>query len=208
MTSRQSIVDASPTQPLLLGTSRIALEWGVCPYTMSIFHGREVTLPASPYIIANESYFYIKDFRQIPSFATRPFVVGYPRMVSYIEIPLRSLSGHILGSYCVVDDKPRDFLHPDALRTIREVTLAISQYLDLRRADAGRMRSERMTDGLRQFIGSHIHMPSENRNATHPFSLDVFEKASRIGPEPHADENPEAGQVPNVSCNRLSMLPK
>lgn len=135
MTRHQSIVDANPTQPLLLGTTRIALEWGVCTYTMSIFHGKEVSLPVSPYIVANESYFYIEDFRQVPSFSTRPFVVGYPHMVSYIEIPLRSLSGHILGSCCVVDDKPREFLHPDALRTIREVTPAISQYLDLNRAE-------------------------------------------------------------------------
>jgi hypothetical protein len=200
MTSHQSVVDANPTQPLLLGTTRIALEWGVCPYTMSIFHGRKVALPASPYIVANESYFYIKDFRQVPSFAARPFVVGYPHMVSYIEIPLRSLSGHILGSYCVVDNKQRDFLHPDALRTIREVNLAISQYLDLKRAEGGRMRSERMIHGLRQFIGLHHHMSAGSTETRHPFSLDIFEKAQ-------SDENMESNQVSNVSHHNRSMLP-
>jgi hypothetical protein len=48
MTRNQSLFSPDLNEPLLLGTSRIALEWGVCPYTMSIFHGKPVCLPDSP----------------------------------------------------------------------------------------------------------------------------------------------------------------
>jgi len=110
-------------------------------------------------------------------------------MVSYIEVPLRSLSGPILGSYCVVDDKPRDFLEPNALRNIQEVTSAISKYLDLKRVEEGRMRSEKMMNGLRQFVGSHHSTATDCANTKGPFSLDIFEE-----------------RAPNVSHHSPSML--
>ncbi|KAH7061986.1 proline iminopeptidase [Paraphoma chrysanthemicola] len=199
MTRHQSILDASPERPLLLGTTRIPLEWGVCPYTMSVFHGTKVILPESPHIVADKSYFCIKDFREVPSFADRPYVEGYPRMVSYVEVPLRSISGHIVGSYCVVDDKPRDFLHPDALRTIQEAALAISQYLDLKRTEQGRVRSERMMNGLCQFVRSDNHRPPDKAHATSPFSLDIFHNASRPESDLRPNENVESDRVPNAN---------
>jgi signal transduction histidine kinase/CheY-like chemotaxis protein len=181
MTKHQSLSAQDSAQPLLLGVSSIALEWGVCPYTMSVFSGKPVTLPESPYIAANPSYFYIKDFRQIPSFADRPYVAGYPAMVSYVEVPLRSASGHIIGSYCVVDDRLRDFSDTKALDTMYEVTVAISSYLDMKRVEASRTRSEKMMDGLRQFIDSERDTYSlgnsdtkASKVATGPFDLHVF----------------------------------
>jgi hypothetical protein len=208
MTKHQSLAGPDPTQPLLLGVAQIALEWGVCPYTMSIFSGKPVDIPETPYIVADPSYFYIEDFRQIPSFATRPYVAGYPSMVSYVEVPLRSLSGHLLGSYCVVDNKSRDFLKPEALATIREVTSAISSYLNMKRVDAGRTRSERVVDGLRQFIGSERQNPHMRLGAaeasklvTNPFELDVFGRVSQNGPISRLDQSPSSDRFEEVSGN-------
>ncbi|KAE8823054.1 hypothetical protein PTNB85_10233 [Pyrenophora teres f. teres] len=186
MTKHQSLTSPDPTHPLLLGTSHIALEWGVCPYTMSIFHGRPVALPDSPYIVADKSYFCIKDFREVPMFAPRPFVAGYPHMVSYMEVPLCSISGHILGSYCVVDNKERDFLDPTALATLREVGDAISAYLNLKRAEAGKSRSERMMDSLRHLVGSDRLEDTTKSGVVEaktveqsPFDLNIFSTASQ-----------------------------
>jgi hypothetical protein len=210
MTKHQSLSGPDLAQPLLLGVSKIALEWGVCPYTMSIFHGKTVEIPETPYIVANPSYFYIKDFRQVPSFAARPYVAGYPSMVSYVEIPLRSLSGHILGSYCVVDNRTRDFLEPKALETIREVTQAISSYLDMKRVDASRTRSERMVDGLRQFIGSERHTSPTRCGAsapegilTGPFDLDVFSRVPQTSLPSHIEQSVESDQSSDVSGSRV-----
>jgi signal transduction histidine kinase/CheY-like chemotaxis protein len=189
MTRQQPLARQNPERPLLLGTSRIPLEWGVCPYTMSVFHGKTDVLPPNPFIVADPSYFYIKDFREVPSFAVRPYVLGYPKMVSYIEVPLRSLSGHILGSYCVVDDRLRDFAAPASLEKIREATAAISSYLDMKRLELNRIRSVRMMDSLNQFIASekssHInHNGIESGNdPAGPFDLDVFRSSSSLGPD-------------------------
>ncbi|KAF1923450.1 uncharacterized protein M421DRAFT_325321 [Didymella exigua CBS 183.55] len=192
MTRHQSIVDACPTRPLLLGTTRIALDWGVCSYAMSASHGSEVTVPESPYIAATESYFCVRDFRRVPAFAALPFVAGYPRMVSSIEIPLRSHSGHVLGSYCIVDDKVRDFLHPDALRAVREAVSAITQYIDLKRAEQSRMRSQRVMDGLGRFIASHDHKQADSTQTTSPFALGIFENVSRPGFDSRSSGNTDS----------------
>ncbi|KAF2124511.1 hypothetical protein P153DRAFT_258775, partial [Dothidotthia symphoricarpi CBS 119687] len=210
MTRDQPLVRQNPLQPLLLGISRIALEWGVCPYTMSIFHGKtDVALPETPYIVADKSYFCIKDFRRIPSFAERPYVVGYPHMVSYIEVPLHSLSGHIIGSYCVVDNKSRDFLAPKALDTIRDVTQAISSYLNTKRVEASRTRSERMMDGLRFFVGSDRHVPSLGHGTIEtggaqagPFDLNVFSQTPRMGLNSSADESVENDRPMDANRDR------
>jgi hypothetical protein len=208
MTRNQTLGSPDPTQPLLLGTARIALEWGVCPYTMSVFHGKEVGMLDSPYIVANKQYFYIQDFRKIPQFVERPFVAGYPHMVSYIEIPLTSISGHILGSYCVVDSRERDFLLPKWLDTIREVTSSISSYLDMKRVKPGQLRSERMIDGLRQFIdpGRPTATPKEHSTKTNqvqlsPFDLGVFGHASKRDTALHANDNTENELSSDVSRN-------
>ncbi|KAL1794867.1 hypothetical protein ACET3X_006683 [Alternaria dauci] len=151
MSRHQSLSSADPTDPLLLGTARIPLDWGVCPFTMSIFHGRAVCLPDSPYIVADKSYFYIRDFRQIPTFAERPFVVGHPHMVSYIEIPLFAMSGHILGSYCVVDTKERDFLHPKSLNPF---------HLDVFRAATQRESGPLSADSATARSSGSVHEPA------------------------------------------------
>jgi len=206
MTKHQSLASPDPTHPLLLGTSHIALEWGVCPYTMSIFHGRPVALPDSPYIVADKSYFFIKDFRQVPMFAPRPFVAGYPHMVSYIEVPLSSVSGHILGSYCVVDDKERDFLDPVAMAALREVAAAISSYLNMKRIEAGKSRSEKMMDSLRHLVGSGRPQATPKPGATDgkavepgPFDLDVFGAASQRDLSSQDSDIVASDQPANVS---------
>jgi signal transduction histidine kinase/CheY-like chemotaxis protein len=169
---------------------------------MSVFSGKPVALPDSPYIAADRSYFCIKDFREIPSFAVRPYVAGYPAMVSYLEVPLRSTSGHIIGSYCVVDNRLRDFLDPKALDTMREVTAAISSYLDMKRVEASRTRSEKMMDGLRQFIDSERdtysignRANSTDKVATVPFDLHVFRQTLQVG----VDQEDGGSRSPDVN---------
>lgn len=169
-------------------------------------------MPASPYIIADKTYFYIKDFRRVPTFSARPYVAGYPSMVSYMEIPLLSASGYILGSYCVVDNKERDFMQPTTLGTLREVTSAISSYLDMKRAEASKSRSERMMDGLRQFVGSDRPNPVLHSNhvgikaaQSRPFEPDVLRAALRRDPGSHAtDATSSTATVNNVCRSSVS----
>ncbi|KAI4953603.1 hypothetical protein J4E91_002451 [Alternaria rosae] len=210
MTRHQSLSSADPAEPLLLGTSRVALEWGVCPFTMCIFQGKPVSMPDSPYIVADKSYFCIKDFRQVPTFAGRPFVAGYPHMVSYLEIPLFAMSGHILGSYCVVDTKERDFLHPKSLSTLRETTSAISAYLDMRRAEACKSRSAEMMQGLRRFVASDDIVPrfvAPVRPGAHTshFDLDVFGAASRRKPDKKSSDGTNARVAMSGHIQSLSV---
>jgi signal transduction histidine kinase/ActR/RegA family two-component response regulator len=106
-----------------------------------------------PNIIANRSRYIINDFRQDPGYAERPYVAGYPHMVSYLEVPLVSPLGYLLGSYCVVDNKLRDYDNDETIKVMNEIASAIMEHLELRRMKQSRHRSEQLIGGLSGFIG-------------------------------------------------------
>jgi hypothetical protein len=51
-------------------------------------------------------------------------------MRSYLEVPLRTKGGAVIGSYCVVDTSPRDFSQRDIL-TLAEISTCIVDHLNL-----------------------------------------------------------------------------
>ena len=63
------------------------------------FCGHAILRPA-PFIIVDAT----KDLR----FADNPQVTGYPHVRFYAGIPIHSSSGHTVGSFCIIDTKPRE----------------------------------------------------------------------------------------------------
>ncbi|KZN83584.1 hypothetical protein EN45_106850 [Penicillium chrysogenum] len=57
-------------------------------------------------VTANRTRYIIRDFALGDSFKDRPCVREWPRMRFYAEVPLFSASRYVLGSYCIIDDKP------------------------------------------------------------------------------------------------------
>jgi GAF domain-containing protein len=63
------------------------------------FCGHAILRPA-PFIIPDA----ILDKR----FKENPQVVGYPHVRFYAGIPIHSFSGHTVGTFCIIDTKPRE----------------------------------------------------------------------------------------------------
>lgn len=57
--------------------------------------------------ILGSGIFLIPDARQDPRFADNPLVTGPPHIRFYAGCPLRSSSGHRLGTLCIIDTEPR-----------------------------------------------------------------------------------------------------
>jgi len=47
------------------------------------------------------------DLTKEERFKTAPFVLNEPKMLFYAGVPIRTKSGYTIGSYCVMDDVPR-----------------------------------------------------------------------------------------------------
>ena len=87
-----------------------------------------ITVPAGELLV-------IGDLADDPRSAANPLVTGEPRIRFYAGAPLRTAAGHVLGSLCVLDVRPR----PEGLTPIQETTLRalagqVVSLLELRRA--------------------------------------------------------------------------
>ena len=127
---------------------------GVCPATMMAFMDETGEwVRQGPNIIANKTRYIINDFTTHPNYMHRPYVVGFPWFRSYLEVPLVSPLGYLLGSYCVVDSKQNEFDNDETMEIMNEITAAIMAHLELKKMQQSRNRSEQLIQGLSDFVG-------------------------------------------------------
>ncbi|CAG7999580.1 unnamed protein product, partial [Penicillium salamii] len=148
-----------------LGARSLDLTWGVCPHTILLFTGRESNDIESGNVTANKSRYIIRDFTKEDCFKDRPYVKDWPHMRFYAEVPLFSASGYVLGSYCIVDDKPWTEFGDDQVRDLQEVADAIGHHLENVRMGEIHLRTERLVKGLTNFAKEHANFnPTEVSN--------------------------------------------
>jgi hypothetical protein len=155
----------APGNGIYLGARSLDLQWGVCPHTIRLFTGREPLAIESGNVTANRSRYIIRDFTREDCFKDRPYVKEWPHMRFYAEVPLFSSSGYVLGSYCIVDDKPRTEFGDEQVNDLQEVADAIGVHLENMRMSQTHLRAERLVKGLTNFAKEHAGFdPSEASN--------------------------------------------
>lgn len=155
----------APGNGIYLGARSLDLTWGVCPHTIRLFTGREPNNIESGNVTANKSRYIIRDFTKEDCFKDRPYVKEWPHMRFYAEVPLFSATGYVLGSYCIVDDKPWTEFGDDQVRDLQEVADAIGHHLENVRMGLAHLRAEKLVHGLTNFAKEHAEFdPTEVSN--------------------------------------------
>jgi len=91
------------------------------------------------HVIAEDETMVILDARQDPRFCANPFVTGAPHIRFYAGAPLRAPTRHVIGTFCLVDTKPRpDFSAADR-RDLEEIAAIVLEKMEVRRLE-GRSR--------------------------------------------------------------------
>jgi GAF domain-containing protein len=95
--------DGGADDAIYLGATTLDIFWGVCPNTISVFTATDNSPNiAAPYVKANQSYYVMNDLLKVPGYETRPYIIGWPHMRYYAEVPIHSPSGlivnHVRGS--------------------------------------------------------------------------------------------------------------
>ncbi|KAJ5213487.1 hypothetical protein N7449_000656 [Penicillium cf. viridicatum] len=106
-------------------------------------------------ITANQTRNIIRDFTKDDFYKDRPYVLSWPFFRFYAEVPLYSPSGFVLGSYCVVDNKPRTKFGDEDVAALREIADSISNHLENARIVQYHRRAENLVKGLTNFVKGH-----------------------------------------------------
>ncbi|KAJ5494652.1 CheY-like superfamily [Penicillium fimorum] len=154
-----------PGDGIYLGARSLDLVWGVCPHTVKLFTGRATNDIDTTNVTANRTRYIIRDFTLEDCFKDRPYVREWPHMRFYAEVPLFSASGYVLGSYCIVDDKPWTEFGDDQVNDLQEVADAIGLHLENVRMSLTHIRTEKLVKGLTNFVKDHADFdPRESSN--------------------------------------------
>lgn len=78
-----------------------------------------------------------------------------PHMRSYAEVPLKTQTGSVIGSYCVVDTKPRSY-SPLDIESLTEIADSIMGHLDLLRIKQDHERAQKLVHGLSSFVRASL----------------------------------------------------
>ena len=144
---------STPDDALYLGFRSLELNWGVCPMAMQVFTSDGLTIETEN-ITADRSRYIIRDFCADADFSTRPYVTDWPYMRSYAEVPIVCPGGYVIGSYCVIDDKPREF-HDADIATLNEIASTIMNHLDLLKTKREFDRMQSLVRGIGSYAAGY-----------------------------------------------------
>ncbi|KAL2807823.1 hypothetical protein BJX63DRAFT_439832 [Aspergillus granulosus] len=168
---------------LYLGTRSLHLGWGVVPHAIKFFTNRNPsTAVETDNLTANSSRYVVHDLSQEDAYQDRPYVVSWPSMRFYAAVPVRSPGGYVLGSYCMVDNKPRSDFGDTEVETMQEIADAIAQHLEAVRLSHCHWRTEKLVESLTTFVKGHAEFdPTEPYKSTNSRSISVSEPQAGRG---------------------------
>ncbi len=83
------------------------------------------------YTIENPQTLVVEDAQNDPRFADNPLVTGDPNIRFYAGAPLVAPNGHVLGTICVIDSKPRT-ITPDQIKALEALARQVMSLLKAR----------------------------------------------------------------------------
>jgi signal transduction histidine kinase/CheY-like chemotaxis protein len=135
---------------------------------------------STPNVTANKSRYIIRDFLEEARTKDRPYVVGWPYMRFYAEVPIRSPAGFVIGGYCVVDNRPRQNFGDAEVNLLQEISDNIGNHLELMRMRQDFERAERLMKGLSFFVEGQSSIRVSSRTGPPPPSFPGNGEANAI----------------------------
>jgi signal transduction histidine kinase/CheY-like chemotaxis protein len=155
------LAEATPTLSLQSGMAATAndqLQWGrcifpkqesICYYTVSLPADDFPLNPADPY--SKIPSLVVNDLARDERFKNYASVTGPARSRFYAGVPIKSPSGHNIGTYCVLDDKPRDGISDDDMLFLKDMAVTVMRHLEMTRAVDEHRRGGVMVRSLGSF---------------------------------------------------------
>lgn len=139
---------------LLFGLTTLPIDSTLCAWSLAHARKRAQALkglddgePLPPFFIGNMA----ADER----FQQHPAVTAGPCLRCYLGVPLISpKTGAMLGSYCILDDKPRGELGESSASFMRDMAKTVMSHLEHARSTVDQGRCEKMVSASASAIGA------------------------------------------------------
>lgn len=142
-----------------------------CSVAMDLFTG---------VVKGNRDHLLVSDLSTDDRFSHMGPVTGSPFMKFYAAVPLLSVKGLVVGTFYVVDDKPRDGLSDAEIAFLKDVASTIMAHLEAKRVKQQHQRAERMIRGLGLYVEGKSSLREWWLNTGHKTDdLEVAEKIRR-----------------------------
>ncbi|KAF9871824.1 sensor histidine kinase response [Colletotrichum karsti] len=177
--------------PLWLCGTAIPRSFGICDHVLVGETSQAANL-AAPTNDDGLPVSIIPDLALDRRFFNRPYIDAAPHNRFYAGVPIRSPKGINIGVYCIFDDKPRSGLDADSVQFLQEMSQTVMDYLESRRVNESYRRSERMVQGLGDFIGGKEDTPPTTkppspRSSSTGFDTPVTSPPEQEPPSPKSD---------------------
>jgi hypothetical protein len=119
----------------------------------------------------------------------KEYISGWPHFRFFAEVPIKTKSRLVIGSFSLADDVPRHEFGEESLGKLQEIASAVARHLELVQAQKNLERSKDMVKALGLFV--------EGKPTLHQWWTDAFNRrASNL-----EDRNaPKEEQVPEFKC--------
>jgi hypothetical protein len=102
-------------------------------------------------VVANKKSVIINDMSKVPCCKDKEFVSGWPYFRFFAEVPIKTRSGLVVGSFSLVDSAARYDFGDDNLEKFQEIASAVARHLELVQAQKNLERSKEMVKALGLF---------------------------------------------------------
>ncbi|KAK5109264.1 hypothetical protein LTR62_007138 [Meristemomyces frigidus] len=198
----QNALVEQPNDGLYLGFQALELAFGVCPQTIHLFTTDDLRIENAN-IFADKTRYVIRDFCADSRFADRPYVKGFPHMRSYAEVPLTSDNGYVIGSYCVVDDKPRDFGDGEII-ILNEIATCIMTHLALVKTKLDFQRVEGLVRGIGSYVAGYSGLQEQQTKTLPNRALDTPSHSDEVAPTPSRPSLIKATSSSGISTTSIT----
>ena len=127
----------------------------------------------------------INDITKDDRYNERPF--AGTGITFYCGVPIISLTGEAIGTYEIVDDRPREGIQPVELAFMQDMSNIVMQHLRKVYNDVARFRGERMVVGLGNFIRGRSSMRETSSLTNEQTGYKTSELPQRSLPQPRKD---------------------
>ncbi|KAG9700284.1 hypothetical protein KCU95_g805, partial [Aureobasidium melanogenum] len=113
----------------------------------------------------------ISDMRQDPALQKLMIVKAAATMRFYAAVPIRTSNGLVIGSYAILDDRPRFGISADEMVFMEDIADTIMGHLEAKHISMQRQRGDRLIKGLALF--------SEGKDSLRDWWLETHSKKAR-----------------------------